>query len=69
MFDPTRLYPQRTVAELTHKTPRTLRSWRARGLLPEPDVLLGGVDPAWWGRTLNAAPAFARPERSETTTP
>jgi hypothetical protein len=61
MFDPEKLYPQRAIAAHTHRTTRTIRNWRDRGLLPSPDTLLGGKNPAWWGRTLNEAPAFARP--------
>jgi hypothetical protein len=67
MFDTTRLYSQRLLAAHTGRTTRTLRNWRERGLLPEPDVLMGGTDPSWWGSTLNSAPAFARP--AETATP
>jgi hypothetical protein len=61
MFDPEKLYPQRSVAVHVNRTTRTVRNWRERGLLPAPDVLMAGKDPAWWGTTLNASPAFTRP--------
>lgn len=61
MFDPQKLYPQAEVAVITHRSVRSVRNWRERKLLPDPDVLLGGKDPAWWGSTLNSAPAFEKP--------
>ena len=61
MFDPAKIYTKPAITKVVGNTPRTLDNWRARGLLPKPDLLLGGNQPAWWGSTLNEAPAFAPP--------
>lgn len=62
MFDEAKLYTKPAIGRLIGRTPRTLDIWRARGLLPAPDVMLGGRQPAWRGATLNAAPAFVKAE-------
>jgi hypothetical protein len=59
MFDPTRIYTKPAIGRTIGRSTRCLDLWRERGLLPDPDVLLGGKQPAWWGRTLNESPAFA----------
>lgn len=61
MFDPGKLYKQPAVARVAGVTTRTLANWRDAGLLPPPDAMLGARFPAWWGSTLNQAPAFTRP--------
>lgn len=61
MFEPDALYTKPLIAKKVRRCTRALDNWRKRGLLPPHDLLLGGKQPAWWGRTLNAAPAF-RPE-------
>ena len=61
MFEPNDIFSQRDIATATRRSTRTVRNWRERGLLPSPDLLLGGRDPAWFGKSLNKAPAFARP--------
>lgn len=65
MFTPNNIYDQRAIATVAGRSTRAIRRWRERGLLPEPDVMLGGRDPGWMGSTLNHAPAFARPESSD----
>ena len=62
MFADDVLYTKPAIGRKIGRTSRTLDNWRERGLLPKPDVLLGGKQPAWWGRTLNSAPDFAAPE-------
>lgn len=61
MFDDTEILSQAALARRVDRTIRTIRNWRDRKLLPKPDLMLGGRDPAWYGRTLNSAPAFAAP--------
>lgn len=61
MFAPDQLYAKPAIGRIIGRSTRALDNWRRRGLLPPHDVLLGGKQPAWWGRTLNNAPAF-RPE-------
>ncbi|TFH47328.1 MAG: hypothetical protein E4H01_08510 [Lysobacterales bacterium] len=65
MFTPKKIYDQRAIATVTSRSTRCIRRWRERGLIPPPDVLLGGRDPAWMGSTLNDAPAFARPPAAD----
>ena len=62
LFKSDRFYDQPAIAGATGRSTRTVRNWRVRGLLPPPDVLLGGKDPAWTGDTLNASAAFESPE-------
>lgn len=65
MFDSGKLYKQPAVAKVAGVTTRTLANWRDTGLLPPPDALLGNRFPAWWGSTLNASKAFARPATAD----
>jgi hypothetical protein len=62
VFTDDRIYSQVDLAAAVGRTVRSLRNWRDRGLLPEPDLLIGGREPAWLGKTLNASPAFAKPD-------
>lgn len=59
MFKDDELYDKALLAKKVHRTTRSIANWRKSGLLPEPDILVAGRYPAWWGRTLNAAQAFA----------
>lgn len=65
MFDPEKIYNQTRIGKIAGRTSRTVRNWKDRGLLPEPDVLVGGKDPGWWGKTLNDSPAFAKPDSAD----
>lgn len=60
-FTPDTYFDTSAIAAKVGRHSRTIRNWRTSGLLPPPDVLLGGRDPAWLGSTLNASPAFAPP--------
>lgn len=65
MFDEARVYTKPVIGRMIGRTTRSLDLWRQRGLLPPPDLMLGGWQPAWRGATLNASPAFARPEPAD----
>lgn len=65
MFTDDKLYDKSAIARVVRRCTRTIDNWRERGLLPPPDVNLGGRFPAWWGKTLNRSKAFATPAETE----
>ena len=60
LFNPEELYTTPAAAKRGKVTPRSFRNWRAKDQIPKPDVFIGGHRPAWFGATLNSAPAFRR---------